>query len=143
MPLRREKSLGRRRLQSAVGASLTVTGSGFVAGDAVQLLFNGALIDTSTADTNGGVMFTLVVPRVTPGSYLVVLSGRMGGLASAPLNVTPGATPAPPIVATPTAVATQQPQAAPSIPHDARYFSQTGFRIDNDDEISKISFTLR
>jgi hypothetical protein len=56
------------------GASVTANGSGFVPGDSVQIIVNGLLIDTQTADTNGNVTFTFTVPQVKPGNYLVVLS---------------------------------------------------------------------
>ena len=125
--------------QSGVaGASVTASGSGFVAGDSVQLILNGVLIDSQNADTNGNVSFTFVVPRLPPGNYLVVLSGRTGGIASAPFAVLatgPAATPAPTagtVTATPTPATFPTPAPAPAVPHDDRYFSQTGYRIDND-----------
>ena len=40
------------------------------------------------------------------------------------------ATPTPVVTATPTTVPTPQP--APAVPHDARYFFETGYRVDND-----------
>jgi hypothetical protein len=122
-----------------VGSSVTATGAGFTPGDTVQLIFNGAPVDSNAADTNGDVTFTFAVPRAAPGTYLVVLTGRQSGSASAPFTVTgagltplPTGTPAPstPVPTTPTPADT--PQAAPSVPHDNRYFSQTGYRIDND-----------
>ncbi len=120
-----------------VGASVTATGTGFTPGDTVQLIFNGAQVDSETADTNGNVTFIFAVPRAAPGTYLVVLTGRTSGSASASFTVTgPGLTP----VATPTPgtpapsrpTPSGTPQAAPPVPHDNRYFSQTGYRIDND-----------
>jgi hypothetical protein len=113
----------------AVGSSLTATGSGFKAGDSVRLVFAGTLIDTKNADTNGGVTFTFGVPRVTPGAYLVVMNGQNSGSASAGFTVTSSAPQTPVVTVTPTPGPTQTP---PSIPHDDRYFSQTGYRIDND-----------
>jgi hypothetical protein len=125
--------------QSAVaGATVTATGSGFVPGDSVQMIVNGLLIDTQTADTNGNVTFTFTVPQVKPGNYLVVLSGRSGGFASAPfavLSSAPAVTPTPtsgPATPTPTPATFPTPATAPPVPHDNQYFSQTGYRIDND-----------
>jgi len=102
-------------------------GSGFPPGDSVRLVFGGALIDMQTADTNGNVTFNFAIPRVVPGVYLVVVSGRTGVTASAAftgynLPQTP--------VATPTPV-----QPAPPVLHDNRYFSLTAYRID-DEQIS-------
>jgi hypothetical protein len=125
--------------QSGVaGSSVTANGSGFVPGDSVQLIVNGLLIDSQNADTNGNVTFTFTVPQVRPGNYLVVLSGRTGGFASAPfavLSSAPAVTPAPtaaPVTATPTPGTFPTPATAPPVPHDNQYFSQTGYRIDND-----------
>jgi hypothetical protein len=126
--------------QSGVaGTTVTANGSGFVPGDSVQLIVNGLLIDSQTADSNGDVSFTFTVPPVRPGNYLVVLNGRMGGLASAPFAVLssgPVATPAPPPAPMtptpmPTPVTFPTPAPAPPVPHDDQYFSQTGYRIDN------------
>ena len=70
--------------------------------------------------------FTFAIPRVAPGVYLVVMSGTTGATASASFAVTS-------VPQTPVANPTPGPtQTAPSIPHDDRYFSQTGYRIDND-----------
>jgi hypothetical protein len=124
--------------QSGVaGTSVTANGAGFVPGDSVQLIINGVLIDSQNADTSGNVTFTFTVPQVRPGNYLVVLSGRSGGIASAPfavLSSAPVATPSPvtTVTATPTPASFPPPAAAPTVPHDNQYFSQTGFRIDND-----------
>src|SRR5262249_30838837 len=71
-----------------VGAALTASGSGFVAGDSVRLVFAGSPITTQNADTNGNVMFNFTVPNVSPGTYFVVLSARSGAVASAAFGVT-------------------------------------------------------
>jgi hypothetical protein len=110
------------------GTSLTVTGSGFGAGEAVRLIVGGTLIGTKNADTNGTVSFTGVIPNVTPGVYLIALSGSTGLLATAPFTVTSA-----PVTPVPTLSPTPGPiQPAPPVPHDDRYFSQTQYRIDND-----------
>ncbi len=109
-----------------VGASLTAKGTGFAPGDAVRLGFAGTLIDTQTADTTGNVSFTFAIPRVAPGVYLVVMTSPTGATASASFAVTG-------VPQTPVANPTPGPtQTAPAVPHDERYFSQTGYRIDND-----------
>jgi hypothetical protein len=115
-----------------VGTNLTATGTGFPAGDTVRVVFAGALVDTGTADTNGGLTSNFAIPRVAAGNYLVVLSARTGPTATAVFMVTtqPGSpTPVVTLTITPTPGPTQP---APPIPHDNRYFSQTGYRIDND-----------
>ena len=119
-----------------IGTSITAMGTGFTPGDPIRLIFAGNLITTQNADTNGNVSFTFAIPTVLPGNYLVVLSGRSGTVASAAFGVTsqgptPVVTPTPPVTTvTPTPGPTQP---APTVPHDNRYFSQTGYRIDNDD----------
>jgi hypothetical protein len=116
-----------------VGTSLTAKSTGFAPGASVRLLFAGTLIDTQTADTNGNVTFTIAVPRVVPGVYLIVMSAPGGITASASFVVTSqGPTPVttPPPAVTPTPGPTQP---APPVPHDNRYFSQTGYRTDSDD----------
>jgi hypothetical protein len=112
-----------------VGASLTANGTGFAPGETVRLVFAGSPVTTQNADTNGNVSFTFAVPNVSVGNYFVVLSGQSGNVASAAFAVTSGGgTPVP--TATPAASVTPQP--APPIPHDDRYYAQTGYRIDND-----------
>jgi hypothetical protein len=114
-----------------VGTSLTATGSGFTPGETVRLIIAGSLVDTRTADTNGGVTYTLVIPRVVPGVYLIAMSGSSGALATASFTVT--GQPVPPVpTPTPAPVPPGPVQPAPPVPHDDRYFSQTGYRIDND-----------
>ncbi|HEX8967112.1 MAG TPA: hypothetical protein VF937_04475 [Chloroflexota bacterium] len=126
--------------QAAAGTSLTVTGSGFRPGESVQLSFNGAVIGTSTADTNGAFTQTFTVPAtLAAGQYGVTATGQTSGISvNATYTLVAGTTP----VATAAATATPTPVAqgatqpvpnAPAMVHDDRYFSQTGFRIDSDD----------
>ena len=113
-----------------VGTNLTATGSGFPSGDTVRVVFAGSLFDTQTANTSGSVTSTFAIPRVVPGVYLVVMSSKTGTIASAAFTVAAQAgTPTPVTSTTPTPGPTQP---APPIVHDDRYFSQTGYRIDND-----------
>jgi hypothetical protein len=114
----------------AVGASLTAKGTGFEPGTSVRLIFAGTLIDTQTADTSGNVTFNFAVPRVAPGVYLVVMSAPTGAIATAAFTVTSQTATTPTPAITPTPGPTQP---APPVPHDNRFFSQTGYRIDNDD----------
>jgi hypothetical protein len=122
--------------QAAPGASLTVSGSGFQPGETVQLSFNGAAVGSATVDTKGAVSVTFVVPSLAPGEYGVDAKGQSSGTtASASYTVlasaTPVATAAPAATATPAPAPATAPN-APAIVHDDRYFSQTGYRIDND-----------
>ena len=127
--------------QAAPGTSLTVTGAGFQPGETVTLSFNGPTVGTATADTNGKVTWTFTVPsNLGPGQYGVTATGGSSGqvvnasytLIAGPTAVaTAQATAAPAATATPVA----SPQAVPNAPamaHDNRYFSQTGYRIDDD-----------
>jgi hypothetical protein len=50
--------------QGPAGTSVQGTGSNFAPGDPVQLLFNGALVDTETANTSGTVTFQFEVPNL-------------------------------------------------------------------------------
>jgi hypothetical protein len=83
------------------------------AGLAASLLVPAAAAQTATATTTP-------TPTVTPATT-----------ATATTTATPGPTNTPGATSTPTGPgATATPN--PSTPHDNRYFSQTGFRVDND-----------
>ena len=115
-----------------VGTNVTATGSGFPPGATVRVVFAGVLVEAPTADTNGKVTSTFAIPQVRAGNYLVTMSAQAGIAATAAFTVTTTTVSA---TATPVAAATPTPgptQPAPAIPHDDRYFSQTGYRIDND-----------
>ena len=132
--------------QAAPGASVTVTGAGFQPGESVQLSFNGPVVATETADTNGQVTFSFTMPAtLAAGQYGVTATGETskvvvnttytliaGPTAIATTAPEATATPAPAPTAAPTAAPAPAPN-APALTHDDRYFSQTGFRIDNDD----------
>lgn len=128
--------------QAAPGTQLTVTGTGFRAGESVALSFNGPTVGTETADTKGNVTWTFTVPAsLGPGQYGVTATGATSNtVVNASYTLVAGAPPA--TTAAPTAQPTAtpapatQPAAAgnaPAMVHDDRYFSQTGYRIDNDD----------
>ena len=128
--------------QAAPGASVTVTGVGFEPGEAVQLSFNGPVVATEQADTTGQVTFEFTVPAgLGPGQYGVTATGETSKVVvnstyTLVAGPTPVTTPAPAATATPAPTAAPAPVPAPNAPpltHDDRYFSQTGFRIDNDD----------
>ena len=132
--------------QAAPGASVTVTGAGFQPGESVQVAFNGPVVATETADTNGQVTFAITVPTtLSAGQYGVTATGDSSKVVvnttyTLIAGPTPVATTAPEATATPVPAATAAPTAAPApapnapaLTHDDRYFSQTGFRIDNDD----------
>jgi hypothetical protein len=130
--------------QAAPGTQITVTGTGFRAGEAVTLSFNGPTVGTATADTGGNVSWTFTVPaNLAAGQFGVTATGQTSGvvvnttytLIAGPTPVaTAVATAAPTAQPTATPVPANQPVGnAPSMAHDDRYFSQTGYRIDNDD----------
>lgn len=128
--------------QATPGTSLTITGTAFQAGEVVQLWFNGASIGSETADTKGGFSATFVVPALGPGAYDVTATGETSAKTiTMPYTVLAGpvtaATPAPTAAPAPAPAATPVPApaqgaVAPAIVHDDRYFSQTGYRIDDD-----------
>jgi len=138
-------SLAFNPAQAAPGTALTVTGEGFQPGEMAQLSFNGPVVATETADTTGMVTWTFTVPpTLAAGQYGVTASGEASGVvANATYTLVAGPTPvataapaAPAATATPEPSATAIPGAVPNAPtmaHDDRYFSQTGYRIDNDD----------
>jgi hypothetical protein len=127
--------------QAAPVASLTVIGSGFQPGETVQFWFNGAVVDTDVADTKGSAAATFVVPMLAAGPYDVTATGQSSNvtvtssytvLAATATPVANAPTPTPVPAAAP-APAPAPVLNAPAMVHDDRYFSQTGFRIDNDD----------
>jgi hypothetical protein len=126
--------------QAAPGAQLTVTGAGFRAGESVSLSFNGPTVGTATADTSGNVTWTFTIPAgLSAGQFGVTATGASSGsVVNATYTLvangaTPVATAVPTAGATPQATATPAPAPnAPAMVHDDRYFSQTGFRIDDD-----------
>jgi hypothetical protein len=132
--------------QAAPAASLTVTGGGFQPGETVQMWFNGATVGADAADTKGIVAVTFVVPTLAAGAYDVTATGQTSNvtvtssytvLAAIPSAVADAAaTAAPAPTAAPAATAVPAPASngnAPAVVHDDRYFSQTGYRIDNDE----------
>jgi hypothetical protein len=136
--------------QAAPGTTLTVVGAGFQPGESVQLSFNGPVVATETADTNGAVTWTFTVPTLGAGQYGVTATAETSGVvvnanytvlagpaAVATTAPTPAPAPAPAATATPAPAATAVPApnapTAPAMAHDDRYFGQTGYRIDNDD----------
>jgi hypothetical protein len=123
--------------QAAPGTSITVTGTNFKPGETVTLSFNGPTIGTETADTNGQVTFTFTVPAtLAPGQYGVTATGQTSGFVvnstyTLVAGATPVATAAVTMTPTPAAAPATQP-IAPPMTHDERWFSQTGYRIDDD-----------
>ncbi len=75
-------------------------------------------------DASGNVYFT-----EQAGNKIARATGLALPAATATATATPTSTPAP---STPTPGPTATPQPAPVVPHDNRYFPQTGYRIDND-----------
>src|SRR5438477_3633699 len=122
--------------QAAPGTSVTVTSGGFQPGETVVLTFNSAEVGSETADTTGAVSVGFVVPSLAAGQYEVVATGQTSKTATkAFYTVLASPTPVPAAAPTATPVPAAPPAPAPNAPaivHDDRYFSQTGFRIDND-----------
>jgi hypothetical protein len=123
--------------QAAPGTSITVTGTNFKPGETVTLSFNGPTVGTETADTNGQVTFTFTVPAtVAAGQYGVTATGQTSGfVVNSTYTLVAGATPVATaaVTTTPTPAAAPAPQPiAPPMTHDERWFSQTGYRIDDD-----------
>ena len=126
--------------QAPAGTPLTVNGTGFKPGETVQFWYNGASVGTATADTNGAVQVTFTMPtNINPGAYDLTATGETSGstvtvqytLLAASATPAPTAAPTAQPTATP-APATQPAPNAPAMVHDERYFSQTGYRIDDD-----------
>ena len=128
--------------QAAPGTSLTIMGTGFKPGETVMTWFNGATVGSETADTKGAFSAVYVVPTLAPGPYDVTATGETSNLAlTVSYTVLAGGAPAPTAAATPAPAAAPaatpvpapaQAGVAPAIIHDDRYFSQTGYRIDDD-----------
>jgi hypothetical protein len=105
-------------------------------------MFNGPSVGTATADPNGAAALPFMIPAaLTAGTYGATAVGQtsdreanasfivLAGPTPVPAAAAPTPTPAPAPGVTPPA---QQP-VAPAMAHDERYFSQTGYRIDNDE----------
>ena len=117
--------------QAAPGASLTVTATNFQAGETVEFLFDGASVGKVTADTSGTAVLSVTVPQLSPANYDVTATGATSNrtITTPFAVVAASATPAP--TATPVPAPAPAPN-APAMAHDERYFSQTGYRIDDD-----------
>ncbi len=72
------------------GTSVKVTGSGYTAGEVVDIFFDQKLMDTVDADSKGKVSDTMTVPKGTKkGNHVVTVSGQTSGLtATAAFKVT-------------------------------------------------------
>jgi len=116
---------------------LTLAGAGALAS---TILFAGAALAQTATVTNTPVIGPVgPIPTATPTGVPAatgtgVPTATATGVPAATATPTPTAGPAT-ITPTPTPLtptATVTPSAAPAVPHDQRYFAQTGFRIDND-----------
>lgn len=73
-----------------VGGKVTVTGTGFTAGETVRIELHSTpvVLASVTADSAGAISATVTVPAVTPGEHSIVAVGETSGRqASAPLTV--------------------------------------------------------
>jgi hypothetical protein len=128
--------------QAPAGTPLTVTATGFQPGETVQVWYNGASAGTATADTKGTAAVTFNMPtNINPGEYDMTATGGTSNrtvtvkytLLAASATPAPTAAPTAQPTATPVPNAPAQPAPnAPAMAHDERYFSQTGYRIDDD-----------
>jgi hypothetical protein len=128
--------------QAPAGTPLTVTATGYQPGETVQFMYNGANVGSATADTTGMAAVTFNTPtNVAPGAYDMTVTGSTSGttVTMSYTLLAASATPAPTAQPTAQPTATPVPQApaqpapnAPAMAHDERYFSQTGYRIDDD-----------
>jgi hypothetical protein len=120
--------------KAAPGTSLTVTSSGFQPGETVVLSFNSVEVGSELADTTGAVSWTFKVPDLAAGQYEVMAHGQTSTtITKVFYTVLAGPAPAPAATATPVPAAPPVPAPnAPPIVHDDRYYSQTGYRIDNE-----------
>jgi hypothetical protein len=101
-----------------------------------------SLTPTPTAPSLGAETLSRTVNLPTAQwVYLTVVNNNDGTLLAFggtvnPAGIPPTLSPTPTLTATPTATSTATPtpvvQPAPRVPHDARYFPETRFRIDND-----------
>ena len=124
--------------QAAPGTSVTVTATGFRPGETVEFRYNGPVVGTAMADTKGQAAVTFVAPTLDPGAYDLTATGAEATVTVQYTVLAPSATPLPtaaPTTASPTPTPATVPspaQNAPALAHDDRYFSQTGYRIEND-----------
>ncbi len=97
--------------QAAPGAQITVSGSGFAAGQAGNLTYNGAVVTTFAASTSGAFSVTVTIPtsaalgstarisaKTSSGTLLAsttLLIGAAAGTVPPPATATPPATAAP------------------------------------------------
>ncbi len=83
---------------AAPGKAMTLTGTGFAAGERVNVKVDGApsAASTVTASPNGTIAATLTLPQSAgPGRYAVVASGAASGTpAAATVDVAPASVPA-------------------------------------------------
>jgi uncharacterized membrane protein len=64
-------------------SSIKVTGSGYTAGETVDVFFDAKMVDTVTADGKGKVSSKITVPKsAKKGGHLVTVSGQLSGLAA-------------------------------------------------------------
>lgn len=64
-------------------SSVKVTGTGYGAGEVVDIFFDQKLVDTVDASSQGGVSVTITVPKgASKGDHTVTASGQTSGLAS-------------------------------------------------------------
>ncbi|MFC2069725.1 IPT/TIG domain-containing protein [Chloroflexota bacterium] len=60
--------------QGNIGATVAVTGSGFIANTEVTIEFEGSVVGITTSDASGGISASFTVPALTVGDYDVIAS---------------------------------------------------------------------
>lgn len=93
------------------GSRFTARGNGFLAGEQIELTWDGAVVNTVVATANGAFASELTVPgNAAPAQHSVGARGRQSGSqAAASYRVTPAPTSAPPTTATATTTTAPRP----------------------------------
>jgi hypothetical protein len=70
---------------------LTISGSGFLPGETVDIFFDGEQVATVEADSDGTFTVTITAPDAAPGEHSVTAVGESGGDDSATVTCVTGA----------------------------------------------------
>jgi hypothetical protein len=67
------------RTSGSPGTSVTVTGTGFNAGETVSITFDGSTVKSTAADSSGYLNTTITIPASTAGSHTIAAYGSTSG----------------------------------------------------------------